>query len=119
MTAPDHHDEIAVPELSRFADREWLVHAHHTASRDYDKALMTLARGGLDVSIAFIRDIVPDPNTKWLLGTGWLSIRRGAIDRTVRLEQLGGLVAGAFLCGNRWNGFAKQDALVDCWRRQH
>ncbi len=72
MTAPDRHDEIAVPEPSSPAYRQWLVQAHHTASRDYDKALMTLAGGGLGVSIVFIRDVVPHPHTKWLLGTGWI-----------------------------------------------
>ncbi len=54
------------------SDREWLLQAHHTASRDYDKALMTLAGGGLGVSIMFIRDVVPYPHTKWLLAAGWI-----------------------------------------------
>ncbi len=73
MTAPDRHDEIAGPEPSNLTyRRQWLYQTHHTASRDYDKALMMIAGGGLGVSIAFIRDVGPHPNMKWLLGAGWL-----------------------------------------------
>ncbi len=52
--------------------RDWLVKAHHTASQDFDRAVMTLAGGGLGVSIAFVRDIAPHPTHKWMLGVGWL-----------------------------------------------
>ncbi len=80
MTAPDHHDKSTVPKPSSpthrqllvRAHRQWLVQAHHTASRDYDKALMTLAGGGLGVSIVFIRDVEPHVHIKWLLVTGWV-----------------------------------------------
>ncbi len=71
MTAPDRHDEIAGPEPSNPTYRQWLFQVHHTASRDYDKALMMIAGGGLGISIAFIRDVGPHPNMKWLLGAGW------------------------------------------------
>jgi hypothetical protein len=54
------------------AGREWLVQADHVASRDFDKALMTLSAGALALSLAFIRDIAPSPtNTAWL-GAAWI-----------------------------------------------
>jgi len=51
--------------------RDWLVKAHHTASQDFDRAVMTLAGGGLGISIAFVRDIAPHPVHKWMLAIGW------------------------------------------------
>jgi TRAP-type C4-dicarboxylate transport system permease small subunit len=51
--------------------RDWLVKAHHTASQDYDKAVMTLAAGGLGISLAFIKDIAPHPNGVWMIAVGW------------------------------------------------
>lgn len=51
--------------------RDWLVKAHHTASQDYDKAVMTLAGGALGISLAFIRDIAPDPIHGWILAVAW------------------------------------------------
>lgn len=53
--------------------RDWLVKAHHTASQDFDRAVMTLAGGGLGISIAFVRDIAPHPVHKWMLAIGWLA----------------------------------------------
>jgi len=50
--------------------RDWLVKAHHTASQDFDRAVMTLAGGGLGISIAFVRDIAPHPVHKWMLAFG-------------------------------------------------
>lgn len=52
-------------------EREWLRQADHTASRDFDKAVMTLAAGALAVSIAFVHDVAPSPiHTSWL-GVAW------------------------------------------------
>lgn len=52
-------------------EREWLRQADHTASRDFDKAVMTLAAGALGVSIAFVHDVEPNPtHTAWL-GVSW------------------------------------------------
>ena len=50
---------------------EHLVKARETASRDYDKALLTLAGGALGISIAFIHNVAPHPkHTAWL-GMAW------------------------------------------------
>lgn len=50
---------------------EHLVNARETASRDYDKALLTLAGGALGISIAFIHNVAPHPkHTAWL-GAAW------------------------------------------------
>lgn len=52
--------------------RDWLVKAHHTASQDFDRAVMTLAGGGLAISLAFVRDIAPQPKHEWMLASGWI-----------------------------------------------
>ncbi len=52
-------------------DYEWLRQADHTASRDFDRALMTLAAGALAVSIAFIHDVAPKPVHVAWLGMAW------------------------------------------------
>jgi len=51
--------------------REWLVQADHQASRDFDRAVMTLAAGALGVSIAFVHDVAPHPIHKGWLGFAW------------------------------------------------
>lgn len=55
------------------AYRAWLTQAEHQASRDFDKAVMTLSAGALGLTIAFIHDIAPEPaasSIRWL-GVGW------------------------------------------------
>jgi hypothetical protein len=43
------------------------LQADHAASRDFDKAVMTLAAGALGVSIAFVHDLAPAPvRLAWL-----------------------------------------------------
>jgi Na+/proline symporter len=51
--------------------REHLVNARHSASRDYDKALMTLSAGALGVSITFVHSVAPHPKQVALLGWAW------------------------------------------------
>ena len=51
--------------------REWLVQAHHTASQDYDKAVMWLAGGALALSITFVHDVAPQPTRESLLAYAW------------------------------------------------
>ncbi len=70
MVEADKNEE-ATPDLTY---RDWLVKAHHTASQDFDKALMTLAGGALGISLAFIHDVAPHPHSKWLIATGWGSL---------------------------------------------
>jgi uncharacterized membrane protein YjfL (UPF0719 family) len=59
--------------MSRDSDehRDWLVRTHHTASRDFDKAVMTLAGGALGISVAFIHDVAPHPHKRGLLAVAW------------------------------------------------
>jgi hypothetical protein len=52
-------------------ERQWLLQADHAASRDFDKAVMTLAAGALGVSIAFVHDLAPDPVHVTWLGWAW------------------------------------------------
>jgi hypothetical protein len=40
------------------AYRDWLVTSEHAASRDFDKAVMTLAGGALGLSVTFVHGIV-------------------------------------------------------------
>jgi hypothetical protein len=47
------------------------VTAHHTASQDFDKAIMTLAAGALGLSITFIHEIAPKPTHHRWLATSW------------------------------------------------
>lgn len=96
--------------------RKWLVETEHQASRDFDKAITTLSAGALGISIAFVRDLVPEPvlhSVKWL-GSSWVllslsllailisllisqfALRRaiGQVDKgTIRTELPGGLLA--------------------------
>lgn len=53
-------------------ERQRLVNAHHQASRDFDRAVMTLAAGALGLSIAFMKDIAaPDASAVPALGAAW------------------------------------------------
>jgi hypothetical protein len=51
--------------------RRHLVAALHTASQDFDKAVMTLAAGALGVSIAFVNSVAPEPRATFWLGLAW------------------------------------------------
>lgn len=46
--------------------------ADYEAHRDFDKAIMTLAAGALGLSIAFVHDLAPNPQTVAVLGVAWL-----------------------------------------------
>jgi hypothetical protein len=54
------------------AYRQWLADAHQKACGDYDKAILTLAAGALGVSIAFVDNIAPNPDHKWVLAIAWI-----------------------------------------------
>lgn len=71
----------AVPVPPEEDERRWLRQADHTASRDFDKAIMTLAAGALGVSIAFVHDIAPDP-----VHVSWLGWGLGPVRREPRLN---------------------------------
>jgi hypothetical protein len=54
--------------------RQSLEQTYYQASRDYDKAVLTLSAGALGISIAFVRDLAPSPHpaTKVWLGSAWV-----------------------------------------------
>ena len=54
-------------------ERKILVDSLRESSRTFDKAILTLASGSFGITIAFLKDIVPNPfeNTKWLLYFSW------------------------------------------------
>jgi hypothetical protein len=52
--------------------RQHLVQARENASRDYDKALLTLAAGALVISIAFIHNIAPHPKDIGFVIATWI-----------------------------------------------
>ena len=56
-------------------DRKLLVDAERESARAFDKAILTLASGAFGFSIAFLKNIVPNPfaNTLWLLGCAWIA----------------------------------------------
>jgi hypothetical protein len=62
------------PEKQRAEDRyKWLRQTDHEASRDFDKAIMTLSAGALGVSIAFVHDVAPEPKMVCFLGIAWVA----------------------------------------------
>ena len=46
--------------------RDHLIKAQQTASRDFDKAIMTLSAGALGISLAFVHNVSLHP--KWIVG---------------------------------------------------
>ena len=52
--------------------RERLSELHEHATRDFDKAIMTLSGAALAVSIAFIHDVAKHPHYKVLLAASWV-----------------------------------------------
>jgi hypothetical protein len=52
--------------------RRHLVESLHTASQDFDKAIMTLAAGALGISIAFVNQVAPHPRYTAWLGGAWV-----------------------------------------------
>jgi hypothetical protein len=52
--------------------RDHLVSARENASRDYDKALLTLAAGALVISITFIHNIAPHPKDTGFVLVTWV-----------------------------------------------
>jgi len=54
-------------------ERKILVESLRESSQSFDKAILTLASGSFGFTIAFLKDIVPNPfeNTKWLLRFSW------------------------------------------------
>src|SRR5437867_6026295 len=53
-------------------ERNRLVASHKDASDAYDRALMTLSAGALGLSVGFVKDIAKNPESKWLILTGWV-----------------------------------------------
>jgi hypothetical protein len=51
--------------------RQSLVEAHQKSSDAYDKAIMTLAGGGLAISITFVHEVAPHPVHKGWLAWSW------------------------------------------------
>ncbi len=100
------------------SERERLVNAHHQASRDFDRTVMTLAAGALGLSIAFMKDIAaPNPKAVPALALAWclfaislllilvsfltsqaaLLRQMGSIDETQQLSTSGGSYGQATL----------------------
>jgi len=53
------------------SERERLVEAHHVATRDFDRAVITLSGGALALSVTFIHDVVPHAHETWRLVGAW------------------------------------------------
>ncbi|MEI8314403.1 MAG: hypothetical protein WCG79_03025 [Verrucomicrobiota bacterium] len=54
-------------------ERKLLLAGSQKTIEQYDKAVMTLAAGGLSISLLFIKEVAPhpEPSTFWLLHYGW------------------------------------------------
>jgi hypothetical protein len=58
--------------MTGFEERNRLIASHQDASDAFDRALMTLSAGSLGLSIAFVKDIAPDPVAVWVLEASWV-----------------------------------------------
>lgn len=58
--------------MSSTDERSRLITSHQAASDAFDRALMTLSAGSLGLSIAFVKDIAPDPVSVWALELSWI-----------------------------------------------
>ena len=62
---------MADDDTQALSARDWLERADHVASRDFDRAIITLSSGGLAISLVFVHDVAPHPRcTQWLVA-GW------------------------------------------------
>lgn len=58
--------------MTSLEERRRLIASHQDASDAFDRALMTLSAGSLALSIAFVKDIAPDPVAVWPLKLSWI-----------------------------------------------
>lgn len=88
--------EGATEPATHAAYRERLVDAHHTATRDFDKAVLVLAGGAFGVSMAFVRDIVPLKATRIdLLMVAWVLLATSLLGILVsHLTSMGAALRG-------------------------
>ena len=86
-------------------ERQASIEAEHSDAEHYDRWLLTLSAGALGISIAFLKDIAPnpDPSTHCWLITAWTSLI-AAITATVGSMQV-----------SQW-AFQRYRALLD---KQH
>ncbi len=69
----DEEDPVDPDDIREY--RKFLVKADHQASIDFDKAIMTLSGGAFGISIAFLKDVAPNPalGTRVLLIASWVA----------------------------------------------
>ena len=78
MTEEPKADDSTQAAIERFRNfieaRRSLESSSHKVAEQFDKAVMTLAAGGLSMSLLFVQRIGPqqDPKTVWLLAGGWI-----------------------------------------------
>lgn len=71
-------NESALDETQRYQlyidERKMLIEAIKDSASSFDKAILTFGSGAFAISIAFLKDIAPNPhpNTLPLLGWSWL-----------------------------------------------
>lgn len=55
-------------------ERKLLIEALREGSRTFDKAILTVSSGAFGLTIAFMKEIAPEPfqNTLWLIATSWI-----------------------------------------------
>lgn len=58
--------------MTSLEERNRLIASHQDASDSFDRALMTLSAGSLGLSIAFVKDIDPDPVAVAVLEASWI-----------------------------------------------
>lgn len=63
--------------------RQWLVQADHAASRDFDRAIMTLSAAALGFSVAFLGDDATRPQHTGWLAAAWINFALSLVLITV------------------------------------
>lgn len=97
-------------------ERKSLVDAAREGARTFDKAILTLASGSYGLSIAFLKDVVPKPqsNTMIWLALAWILFSLSII--TILIS----FIAGQKACEQRIiNAYAElvngEKNLKSCW----
>lgn len=82
--------------------RQWLVQAHHEATRDFDRAIITLASGALGLSTVFLAN-VETPTSTWLIRLAWVALMASLLTITASFlsSQLGILTMIGCIDGGR------------------
>lgn len=62
------------PKRAEYLDeRRVLVDAEREAAQSFDKFMVTLSAGAFGLSITFVRELIENPQSLWLLRSAWMA----------------------------------------------